>query len=174
MPVDFGIDRVSTARLVGRRPTLDDRPAMVRIFTDARTPEEAWPEHLRTADRVLDMLDGAIRHWERWGFGVWTVLAGDDVIGRIGLAHTNATGRPEVELAWFVDPGAWGRGYATEMAQEAVRVAFEVLELDSVVAFTLHTNTASQAVMKKLGMTYEGDIVHAGLPHVVHRLFTGS
>jgi ribosomal-protein-alanine N-acetyltransferase len=174
MPVDFGIDRVATARLVGRRPVVDDLPAMVRIFTDPRTSEEAWPEHLRTADRVEAMLDEAIRHWERWGFGVWTVLAGDEVVGRIGLAHTTDTGRPEVELAWFVDPDHWGRGYATEFAQEAIRVAFEILELDSVVAFTMRTNTASQAVMEKLGMTYEADIVHAGLPHVVFRLSAGS
>jgi ribosomal-protein-alanine N-acetyltransferase len=174
MPADFGIERVTTPRLVGRRPVVEDLPALVRIFTDGRTPEEAWPEHLRTADRVEAMLDEAIRHWERWGFGVWTVLAGDAVVGRIGLAHTDDTGRPEVELAWFVDPDAWGRGYATELAQEAVRVAFEVLELDSVVAFTMQTNRASQAVMRKLGMTYEGDIVQAGLPHVLYRLSTGS
>jgi [ribosomal protein S5]-alanine N-acetyltransferase len=174
VPVDFGIDRIATARLVGRRPVEGDRAELVRIFTDPRTPEEAWPEHLRTADRVEGMLEESIRHWERWGFGVWTVLADGKVVGRAGLAHTRDTGRPEVEVAWFVDPEAWNRGYATEIAREAIRVAREVLELDTVVAFTLVTNTASQRVMAKLGMGYERDIVHAGLPHVLYRLSPGS
>jgi [ribosomal protein S5]-alanine N-acetyltransferase len=73
-------------------------------------------------------------------------------------------------LMWYVDPGHWGRGYATEVAREAVRVAFEVLELDALVAQTTHANAASRKVMEKLGMSYTNDTVHAGLPHVVYRL----
>ena len=59
------------------------------------------------------------------------------------------------------------------MAREAVRVAFEVLELDDVIAFTVDRNAASRAVMEKLGMTYERDIEHVGLPHVLYRLARG-
>jgi ribosomal-protein-alanine N-acetyltransferase len=176
MPVDFGIDRIATARLTGRRPEQRDRPALVRIFTDPRTPETAWPEHLRTADRVQAMLDESIRHWQRWGFGVWVWSAGngDPIVARAGLAHVQVDGRPEVELAWFVDPDHWRRGYATEVAREAIRIAFEILELDSVVAFTKDTNIASRGVMEKLGMAYEGELIHAGMPHVLHRISSGS
>jgi [ribosomal protein S5]-alanine N-acetyltransferase len=168
--VDFGIDRVVTARLVGRRPEPGDATAYARIFTDARVAEEAWPEHLRTADRAHALLDDLLRHWERWGFGPWTVLAGGTPIGYAGLCHADVGGRPEVELMWFLDAGHWGRGYATEMAREAVRVAFEVLELDAVVAQTVDVNRASRSVMEKLGMSYERDVVHVGLPHVLYRL----
>lgn len=170
MPIDFGIDRVATARLVGRRPEAGDALAYAQIFTDGRVPEEAWPEHLRTTDRARSLLDESIAHWERWGFGPWTVLLDGEVIGYDGLRHADVGGRPAIELLWFLDPDHWGRGYATEMAREAVRVAFEVLELDSVIAFTAAANPASQRVMEKLGMTYEGEMVHAGMPHVLYRL----
>jgi ribosomal-protein-alanine N-acetyltransferase len=56
------------------------------------------------------------------------------------------------------------------MAREAVRVAFEVLELDEVVAFTIDVNAPSRRVMEKLGMTFGAEIEHAGLPHVLYRL----
>ena len=163
---------VTTQRLTGRRPEPDDLPDWVRIFTDRRVDEELWPSELRTPDRVAEILKSSIEHWERWGFGTWTVRERDGgrIVGRVGLQHTTILGRPDVELAWFIDPGAWGRGYATEMAEEAVRAGFTTLGLDSVVAYTVHDNEASQAVMRKLGMTYETDVENAGLPHVLYRL----
>jgi RimJ/RimL family protein N-acetyltransferase len=169
MSVDFGIDRVSTSRLIGRRPEPGDAVAYARIFTDARIAEEVWPEHLRTADQARTLLDGLVRHWERWGFGPWTVLLDSTPIGYAGLRHADVGGRPEVEVLWFLDADQCGHGYATEMAREAVRVAFDVLELDAVVAQTVDVNRASRSVMEKLGMAYEADTVHAGLPHVLYR-----
>jgi RimJ/RimL family protein N-acetyltransferase len=168
VPVDFGIDRVATDRLVGRRPEPGDALAYARILTDARVPEEAWPEHLRTTDRARSMLEDMIAHWERWGFGPWTVLLDGAVIGYDGLRHADVAGRPAIELMWFLDADHWGRGYATEMAREALRVAFEILELDEVVAQTVDVNHASRAVMEKLGMAHVDTVMHAGLPHVVY------
>lgn len=169
MPIDFGIDRVTTARLTGRRPEIEDLATYQRIWTDARVDGDLWPEHLRTADQAETMLRGLIVHWERWGFGPWTMLLGGEPIGYAGLRHDEVAGRPEVEAMWFVDPAYWGQGYATELAREALRVAFAILELDSVVAQTVAENLASRAVMEKLGMTYEGETIHAGLPHVLYR-----
>jgi RimJ/RimL family protein N-acetyltransferase len=39
----------------------------------------------------------------------------------------------------------------------------------NVVAFTRVDNLASQRVMQKLGLTYEREFEHAGLPHVLYR-----
>ena len=64
----------------------------------------------------------------------------------------------------------WGRGFATEMAEGILAVAFGRLHMTEVVCFTLTTNRASQRVMEKAGFEYERDIVHAGLPHVFYRL----
>ncbi|HEY4097934.1 MAG TPA: GNAT family N-acetyltransferase [Baekduia sp.] len=170
MPGDFGIDRVATARLVGRRPEPTDGAALARWYTDPAIDEAAWPEHLRTTEDARTHAEAAIAHWERWGFGRWTVFADGTPVGQVGLSHTSVDGRPEVEVGWFIDPAVWGRGYATEMAHEALRVAFDVLELDSVVAFTTPANTASLAVIAKLDMTYEREIIHAGLPHLLYRV----
>jgi RimJ/RimL family protein N-acetyltransferase len=170
VPRGFGIDRIATARLVARRPEPGDAEAWVRWYTDPNVDEQAWPEHLRTADDARDHLDATIRHWERWGFGRWTVLDGGVPVGDAGLSHAMVDDHPEVEAGWFFASDVWNRGYATEVGREALRVAFTVLELDHVVAFTRPTNGASRAVMEKLGMTYEREIIHAGLPHVLYRI----
>jgi len=166
------LSSVTTERLFGRRPEPGDLEDYVRIFTDPRVDEDLWPADLRTSDKVAAILKGSIEHWERWEFGPWTVLerGSERIVGRVGLEYTTKFGHPEVELEWFVDPDVWGRGYATEMAEEAVRAAFTTLGLDELISYTTHANTASRAVMEKLGMTYERDVENAGMPHVLYRL----
>jgi ribosomal-protein-alanine N-acetyltransferase len=169
-PAGLGVDRITTARLTGRRPEAGDLDAYVGFFCDPRIDEEVWPSAMRTPERAQEVLAGHIAHWDRWGFGPWAVLLRGRAIGWGGLRHTTVAGRPEVELLWFMHPDHWRHGYSTEIAREAVRVAFEMLELDDVVAFTRPANVPSRTVMDKLGMIYEADIEHVGLPHVLYRL----
>lgn len=163
---------VTTERLLGRRPIEGDEEDYVRIWTDLRVPEDAWPAELRTTDDARRVLRESIAHWERWGFGPWTVVEHDTraVIGRVGLRHTIVAGQPEVEVGWFLSGDVWGQGYATEMAREAVRAGFDALELSDLVSFTTPANVASRAVIGRLGFHFEAEIEHAGLPHLLFRL----
>lgn len=166
------LERVTTDRLVGRRPHADDADAWAAIWTDHRIPEEAWPADLRTADDARRTLREDLEHWQRFQFGPWTLeeRGTRTIVGRAGLGHALVGGRPEVQIAYFLSADFWGRGLATEIAREAVRCAFDDLELDSVVIFTMTTNDASQAVIAKLGAEFERTVEHAGLPHLVFRL----
>lgn len=58
-----------------------------------------------------------------------------------------------------------------EAAKKAVlEVAFTRLDLADVVAFMLPSNKASRRVIEKVGGSYERDIVHTELPHVLYRI----
>jgi RimJ/RimL family protein N-acetyltransferase len=61
----------------------------------------------------------------------------------------------EMGLFWALSPAAQGQGYATEAAGALVDWAFDGLLLDRLVATTEHENTASIAVMRRLGMRIE-------------------
>jgi len=140
-----------------------DPRVMATLSADGQPlPEE---ETRRALQRHLD-------HWERHGFGLWAFRDQADgrFVGYCGLKHTEVDGKDEIELAYAVAADEWGKGLASEMAEAALRVGFEHLSLPEVVCFTLTTNRASQRVMEKAGFTYERDIVHAGLPHVLYRL----
>ena len=67
---------------------------------------------------------------------------------------------PEVGLFWVIDPEQQRHGYATEAAQAMIEHAFSHLHLQRIIATTEYTNTASQAVMHKLGM----HVLHNPLP----------
>jgi RimJ/RimL family protein N-acetyltransferase len=72
------------------------------------------------------------------------------------LARTPASNGafiPEFGLFWAIDPAHQGQGYATEAAQAMIAYAFDTLNLRRIIAMTHDDNLASQAVMRKAGMT---------------------
>jgi ribosomal-protein-alanine N-acetyltransferase len=121
-----------------------------------------------TANYLRDNLD----HWDRYGYGMWVFRDRADgrFVGRAGLRNTRVGGNDEVELAYALVAEYWGRGLATEIAKEILKLAFERLDLEGIVCFTLPTNLASRRVMAKVGFEYERDVVHAGSPHVLYRI----
>ena len=92
------------------------------------------------------------------------------MVGRGGLQYTDAIGGFAVEAAWTIAPERWGEGLATELAVASVAVAFDVLELDELIAITLPDNLASRRVMEKAGFAYDRPIERDGLDrHVLYR-----
>jgi ribosomal-protein-alanine N-acetyltransferase len=147
-------------------------PEISRLLRDPRVAQTLWPStEVPTEQDVIDSTAEKERHWSRYGFGMWLVRdrATSEMVGRGGLQWTYVTSLNEVEAGWAIVPERWGQGLATEMAHAAVDVAFGPLELDEIVAFALPENTASRRVMEKTGFVFDGEIVHAGLQHVLYR-----
>ena len=67
----------------------------------------------------------------------------------------NALATAEVGLLWLIEPAHQGQGYASEAAQTLIDYAFGTMRLLRLIATTEYDNLASQAVMRKLGMTIE-------------------
>jgi [ribosomal protein S5]-alanine N-acetyltransferase len=70
-----------------------------------------------------------------------------------GAAQAKFT--PEVGLFWAVAAEHRRNGFATEAARALLRYAFDELSLRRVVATTEYDNTASAAVMRRIGMTIQ-------------------
>lgn len=166
------IERVETERMILERLRLEHASEQLRLLRDPRVSATLWPGGgTPTETDVLEGLAAKVDHWDRHGFGMWRLVDGEtgEMVGRGGLQYTYTAGLNDVEAGWAVIPERWGQGLATELAHACVEVAFGQLELLELVAFTLPDNHASRRVMEKAGFTYERDIVHAGLPHVLYR-----
>jgi RimJ/RimL family protein N-acetyltransferase len=153
-------------------PSLRDLPAYRAIFLDSEIGAWLRPPPLRpfgTGD-VVALLERDVSLWRREGWGPWLVHDEDGaLVGRAGLDRTTVEGRAAIELAWSVLPPFQRRGFATAAAREAIELARRC-SLTELVALALVQNVASRRVMEKLGMGYERDIEHAGLPHALYRL----
>ena len=66
------------------------------------------------------------------------------------------TERGTAELAYWLDPDAWGQGYATEAAGRLVKYGFDQRALRKWSAKIVGGNDRSVAVVERLGFTKEG------------------
>ncbi|SEO65665.1 GNAT family N-acetyltransferase [Aquisalimonas asiatica] len=100
-----------------------------------------------------------------WGFWAVEIPGQSQFIGFVGL-HTPKESMPFspcVEVGWRLAKRYWGMGYATEAAHESLRYAFTHLGVDEVVSFATVRNIRSQAVMRKVGMSYVRNFRHPDL-----------
>lgn len=80
------------------------------------------------------------------------------------------------EVTYLLDPDYWGQGLATRMVWTAISQAFRSPRIDCVVAGHDLPNTASRAVMCRLGMRFYRDVQYplgAGAEYILHRNDSG-
>ena len=123
-------------------------------------------------EQTLGFLQRSGEHWSLHNFGLWIfhISGTRDFVGYGGIKHATVEGKNEIELAYAVSSAHWNKGFATEMSKAALRIGLEELRFERIVAFTLPHNKGSRSVMEHCGFTYQRDIVHAGLPHVLYLL----
>jgi RimJ/RimL family protein N-acetyltransferase/ADP-ribose pyrophosphatase YjhB (NUDIX family) len=151
---------------------------LVTLFSDpwvAHWYGGAWSEQ----DAVRRATE-AQAAWEAEGVHKWMAYERDSgaLAGRGGLSRlptrgpvTEAIGElvgpdwaaDRLELGWALAESARGRGLATEIGRAGLEFAFETLAAQAVIAFTERHNSASRAVMERLGMSYAGEITTEGL-----------
>jgi [ribosomal protein S5]-alanine N-acetyltransferase len=143
---------------------------------DAIRALHAHPVHMallggpRTEDATRAYMDRNLRHWDRYGFGLWILRdMHDEIIGRGAIRHLDVEGTDEVELGYGFYPAYWGRGLATEIAKKFLQLGLTELRLPTMVAITRHANVGSQRVLEKIGLVYERDILEEGVPHLLYR-----
>jgi RimJ/RimL family protein N-acetyltransferase len=99
--------------------------------------------------------------WSLRGFSHWAVEVREsgEFIGRLGPWFPE--GWPALEIGWAIAPRHQGRGYATEGARVALRVAHEHLDAH-VISLIRPGNEPSAAVARKLGGTLDRTIDFMG------------
>ena len=162
-----------TPRLVVRTTTDDDAAGLYELHRHAAVMDGlASPPSEGPAEERARLAGWRARGYPP-GYGFHAIAeraAPEDLVGLLVLKPFDDL--PYVDLGWRLHPDVWGRGYATEAARGAIGYAVGTLGLTTagIAAVTLPENARSRAVMARLGMTYAGDVEHAGLPHVLYVL----
>jgi RimJ/RimL family protein N-acetyltransferase len=145
---------IETERLILRAFRDEDREAFAAINADPRVAD--WLGGVRDRAASDDLVDRINANIARLGYDFWAAERKADgaVIGMIGLRmELHDPPAPCVEMGWRLAVEAQGQGLATEGARAALGWGFANLDADEILAWTADSNVASQAVMRRIGMT---------------------
>ena len=161
-------ERVETEHLILRRWEPSDGPAMAAIWAQPEIWRAMHPGLPFDPSHWRGVLERRLLHWEHYGFGLWAVAErdGDGLpAGWAGAHHPTFVPElaNEVEVAWTLRPGLWGRGLATEGGAAGIDAAFTYLEAERVISLILEGNKRSIAVASRLGMSHADDVIHPDL-----------
>ncbi|WP_086819532.1 GNAT family N-acetyltransferase [Allokutzneria sp. NRRL B-24872] len=158
--------RITTERLALRPFTPDD---VDDVLAYQRLPEVA--RHMRWAPRGREQVRLAVEQLvqedelreEGDCLSLAVVLAETaTVIGQVELVWRSAEHR-QGEIGYIFNPAHQGRGFATETARAVLRLGFEELDLHRIFGRCSARNTASAALLARLGMRREAHFIGTAL-----------
>lgn len=144
---------LETERLYLREMTQDDFPSLCNILQDEETMYAY--EGAFTDSEAQEWLDRQIARYRKWGFGLWAVILkeNENMIGQCGLTMQPWKDEEVLEIGYLFERSYWHKGYAVEAAMACKQYAFDKLKAEDVCSIIRDTNTASQNVAVRNGMT---------------------
>jgi RimJ/RimL family protein N-acetyltransferase len=151
----YPIDPIPGRLITLREFRHDDVPDAHAIVGDDRVTR--WLSFdSRDRDQAAAMIDGAIQRAEAEPRTEYYLAVADHTDRMIGFARLGLTGHQAAKLGYAIHADHWGHGYATDAAGTLVAYGFTTLGLHRITAAIGPENAASIAVVKRLGMRYEG------------------
>ncbi len=153
-----GTARLETARLILRRYTVGDAPAMYRNWCS--DPEVTrfltWPVH-GSADVTRGLLEAWVKEYDRPDYYNWVLELKDtgEIVGSCSVVRIDES-IDELELGYCMGRAWWGRGYMPEAAGAIVDYLFDEVGANRIAADHDVENPKSGRVMRKIGMSFEG------------------
>jgi RimJ/RimL family protein N-acetyltransferase len=149
---------LETPRFLLRPLIAADADWLADLFTDPEVNRflldgTLSPDEARHAAEAIVSLDLMKCHFGHWAIQDKSTSA---IHGWTELSKLRPWSGPsdEIALSYVLRRAAWGQGIATEAAARLLRCAFEVQQLDRVMAVTMAGNTPSERVLEKLGMRF--------------------
>jgi RimJ/RimL family protein N-acetyltransferase len=141
-----------TERLILRPVTAGDRAALLAHWAAPDVRRFLFDGAMLSPAEITVAIQDSARDFGRAGYGLWLIheTQGTDLVGTTGLRPLEDIG---LEIFYSLAPGSWGQGYATEAARAVLDHALGPLGLPEVLAEVDEGNTASIAVIERLGMT---------------------
>ncbi|HAS78475.1 MAG TPA: GNAT family N-acetyltransferase [Ruminococcus sp.] len=162
---------IETERLILREMVQSDFKDLCKILKDDEVMyayEGAFSD-----EEVQDWLDKQLLRYKNDSIGLYAVILKEngEMIGQCGLTIQHIPDRYVVETGYLFQKKYWHHGYASEAAKACNKYAFEKLGAKEVFSIIRDTNTASQNVAKRNGMTLTGKFTKhyrgVDMPHYI-------
>ncbi len=141
-----------------REQSLEDTAAFFEYYSDPIVSEHilaSIPKDLTSAMNEIHYCRSLF--YNKSGF-YWSIAQKSNqcMIGAVGLHINNPHNRGEI--CYDLHKAYWRCGIMSNAIGRILQFAFECIQLDRIEAITTKTNTASIALLKKLGFLHEGTL----------------
>lgn len=152
---------LETERLLLRRQTADDIPALVALWTDPEVTRYLGGP--REKPFLEEEFGKTARDPEKDRFDLWPVIEKSTglLVGHCGVLDKDIEGSVEIELVYIIRAASWGKGYATEIAAAVKEHAFRAMGIRRLVALIDPQNAGSETVAVKVGMRLAREVLRS-------------
>ena len=161
---------LETRRLLLRKLSLADVDDLFQVFSDVETTVYVPRNKHVDKTETLNHLKNLIKRMDEGKTLVWSVVDKKDkrVIRTVNLYLKQDRA---ASIGAVICRERWGKGIATEALREVISFGFDQMELIRIEGKCESNHVASEKVLKKLGMTYEGtlrkEVIINGIPRDV-------
>ncbi len=155
------LTEIQSDRFILRRPTLSDVDGICEAVLESYAelaPWMPWCHKDYSRDDAVSRIAVVEETWEKgseYSYMIFDPGNPEKVLGSVGLPQIYRDQR-RAELGYWVRTSSTGQGFATAVARETARHAFEVFRLERIEILVSVGNEASRRVAEKTGATYEG------------------
>lgn len=148
---------LETDRLTIRPLMIEDAKDMYEYTSDVRSNEFlVWEIH-NSVEQDKEFINNALKpEGDDYYFGV-ELNCEKKLIGCIRL-YDISDKHKRCEVSYIINPNYSCQGYATEALRKVIDFAFDELNMNRVQALCIEGHIASEKVMKKCSMIYEGTL----------------
>jgi [ribosomal protein S5]-alanine N-acetyltransferase len=154
---------LETKRLKLRKIILDDVEDMYSYCSNEEVPKYAsWNAH-NSLKETKETIERVINQWENRKLVHWGIEYKENrkLIGTIEFV-TLDTQHKVAEIGYAVSQEYWGKGIATEAANEVIKFGFNNINMVRIQARCYLENIGSARVMEKAKMSFKG-VIRKGL-----------
>ncbi|PIT05553.1 acetyltransferase [Bradyrhizobium nitroreducens] len=163
------MDHFVTDRLTAERLNESHLADLVALHQDPEVSR--YLGGVRSAETTKAYLDVNMAHWDRHGFGLWTLRTREGAFaGRAGIRHILVDDVDEIEIFYAFKREFWGRGFASETATALTKIGLSRLMLPSLIGLVYVENGASRRVLEKLNYLLEKSTKRNGIDGVMYRI----
>lgn len=166
---------IGTDRLLMRDIMDEDVQGMFAMDSDAEVHTFLGNKPISTLEEAKKMIDSIKQQYIDYGIGRWAVVEKEsgEFIGWSGfrLITDVVNGRTQYyDLGYRLLKKSWGKGYASETAFASLNHGFAELNFKEIVGIADVANTASNAILKKVGLIKQNEFTYEGTLHNFYSL----
>ncbi|WP_271855699.1 GNAT family N-acetyltransferase [Patiriisocius marinus] len=146
---------LETERLLIRPFTLADVDGVFEFASNKLCQQHTGNDVITSKEAAQDLIENVwLKDYAEFGYGRFAVIHKTDnkIIGFNGIKFLKDI--QATDLGYRFLPEYWGKGIATEASKPILKFAFEDKKLAEVIATVYPENSASTAVLKKLGFQH--------------------